>query len=32
VLVARRSIAGQPFDGVERDFLTVLRKAGLLKK
>lgn len=31
VLVARPSIAGRAFAGVEKDFLTVLRKAGLLK-
>ena len=31
VLVARRSIAGKPFLEVEKDFLTTLRKAGLLK-
>jgi len=30
VLVARPSIAGKPFASVERDFLTMLRKAGLL--
>ena len=31
VLVARPSIAGKPFAGVEKDFLTTLRKARLLK-
>lgn len=31
VLVARPSIVGKDFDGVERDFLTTLRKARLLK-
>jgi ribonuclease P protein component len=31
VLVARPSIARQAFVGVEKDFITVLRKAGLLK-
>lgn len=31
VLVARPSIAEKAFGGVERDFLTTLRKAGLLK-
>lgn len=31
VLVARPSIAGKRFADVERDFLTTLRKAGLLK-
>lgn len=31
VLVARPSIAGKGFVEVERDFLTTLRKAGLLK-
>jgi ribonuclease P protein component len=31
VLVARPSIAGKAFTAVERDFLTTLRKAGLLK-
>jgi len=31
VLVARPSIAGKGFGEVERDFLTTLRKAGLLK-
>jgi len=31
VLVARASIAGKDFAGVERDFLVALRKAGLLK-
>lgn len=31
VLVARASIAGKTFADVERDFLTMLRKAGLLK-
>ncbi len=32
VLVARASITGKGFADVERDFLTTLRKAGLLKK
>ena len=32
VLVARQSIAGKSFADVERDFLTTLRKAGLLKE
>jgi ribonuclease P protein component len=32
VLVARQSIVGKAFAEVERDFLTTLRKAGLLKK
>jgi ribonuclease P protein component len=31
VLVARPSLAGKDFAGIERDFLTSLRKAGLLK-
>jgi ribonuclease P protein component len=31
VLVARPSIAGKPFQAVERDFLNALRRAGLLK-
>jgi ribonuclease P protein component len=31
VLVARPSIAGKGLDSVEKDFLTTLRKAGLLK-
>jgi ribonuclease P protein component len=31
VLVARPSIAGKGYAAVERDFLTTLRKAGLLK-
>lgn len=31
VLVARHSIAGKRFSEVEKDFLTSLRKAGLLK-
>jgi ribonuclease P protein component len=31
VLVARPSIVGKPFSEVEKDFLTTLRKAGLLK-
>lgn len=31
VLVARRSIVGKAFSEVETDFLTSLRKAGLLK-
>jgi len=30
VLVARSSIAGKPFASVEADFLTALRRAGLL--
>ncbi|MBC8095643.1 MAG: ribonuclease P protein component [Akkermansiaceae bacterium] len=32
ILVARPSIAGKAMAGVERDFLTTLRKAGLLKQ
>jgi len=32
VLVARQSIVGKSFAGVEKDFLTTLRKAGLLKE
>lgn len=32
VLVARPSIAGKAFSVVERDFLTILAKAGLLKR
>ncbi len=32
VLVARQSIVGKNLAAVERDYLTVLRKAGLLKK
>ena len=32
VLVARNSIAGKEFAAVEKDFLTILRKAGLLAK
>jgi ribonuclease P protein component len=32
VLVARPSIRGKPRADVERDFLTTLRKAGLLKR
>lgn len=32
VLVARASIAGKAFADVEKDFLTTLRKAGLLKQ
>jgi ribonuclease P protein component len=32
VLVARGSIVGKGFAGVEKDFLTTLRKAGLLKE
>jgi ribonuclease P protein component len=32
VLVARNSIAGKEFADVEKDFLTILRKAGLLAK
>src|SRR5690348_8535853 len=31
VLVARQSVVRKPFDAVEKDFLTTLRKAGLLK-
>lgn len=31
VLVARQSIAGMSFANVERDYLTALRRAGLLK-
>jgi len=31
VLVARPSIAGKSFSEVEREFLSVTRKAGLLK-
>jgi ribonuclease P protein component len=31
VLVARNSIAGKKFAGVEKDFLAVLNRAGLLK-
>ena len=31
VLIARPSIAGKAFADVEKDFLTTLRKAGLLK-
>lgn len=31
VLVARQSIVGKRFGAVEKDFLTTLRKAGLLK-
>lgn len=31
ILVARPSLAGKDFAGVEKDFLTTLRKAGLLK-
>jgi ribonuclease P protein component len=31
VLVARNSIAGKRFDAVEKDFLTTLQRAGLLK-
>jgi ribonuclease P protein component len=31
VLVARNSIAGRQFAGVERDFLAALNRAGLLK-
>jgi ribonuclease P protein component len=31
VLVARPSIVGKDFAQVERDFLTTLRKAGLLR-
>ena len=30
VLVARPSIAGKSFEGVERDFIAALRKAGLI--
>jgi len=32
VLVARNSIVGKEFASVEKDFLTILRKAGLLPK
>ena len=32
VLVARPSIAGKEFAGVEKDFMTALQKAGLLKE
>ena len=32
VLVARASIAGRSFAGVEKDFLTALHRAGLLKQ
>src|SRR5665213_974249 len=32
VLVARASIVGKSFAAVEKDFLTILRKAGLLPK
>jgi ribonuclease P protein component len=32
VLVARPSIAGRGFAGVEKDFLTALHRAGLLKQ
>jgi ribonuclease P protein component len=32
VLVARASIAGKGFGEVERDYLTALRRAGLLRK
>jgi ribonuclease P protein component len=32
VLVARASIAGRGFAGVEKDFLAALRRAGLLKQ
>jgi ribonuclease P protein component len=32
VLIARPSIAGKPLADVERDFLTTLRKAGLLRR
>ena len=31
VLVARHSITNKKFSGVEKDFLTTLRRAGLLK-
>jgi len=31
VLVARHSIVGRPFAAVEKDFLTTVRQAGLLK-
>jgi RNase P protein component len=31
VLIARPSIRGKPLAEVERDFLTTLRKAGLLR-
>lgn len=32
VLVARPSIAGKPFSDVERDFISVLRQANLIKR
>ncbi|HEY4415122.1 MAG TPA: ribonuclease P protein component [Verrucomicrobiae bacterium] len=31
ILIARNSIAGKTFAGVEKDFLTVLKRASLLK-
>jgi ribonuclease P protein component len=31
VIIARNSIVGKPYSGVEKDFLTLLRKAGLLR-
>ncbi len=31
VLIARPSISGKDYAGVEKDFLTTVRKAGLLK-
>jgi ribonuclease P protein component len=32
ILVARNSISGKEFAGVEKDYLTALRRAGLLKQ
>jgi ribonuclease P protein component len=32
ILVARNSIAGRAFAEVEKDYLTALRRAGLLKQ
>lgn len=32
VLIARNSLVGKDFAGMEKDFLTTLRKAGLLKE
>ena len=32
ILVARNSIAGKKFAGVEKDFMAALHRAGLLKK
>jgi ribonuclease P protein component len=32
ILVARNSIVGKKFAGVEKDYLTTLRRAGLLKQ